>query len=349
MEKKLNLPEEMIRSVLAMFGLETAFGELTEYINWHSSDGEQLLKVIFSVRLESGRRIVVKILREDDDPVKERGKIEKQSEFSAFMRNNGIRTPHRYRTGRGYCGELVFEGIPCHVTAEDWCGEEITEINTGLSYRIGELMARMHVLSFKNQCEIGCGTLFSAAGWNDVDAFEQFCKLCQNEYLDQAVVRQICVLHDEKLNGIREVWDRLPKAAVQGDISINNLTDAPDGLIVFDYNNAGDEVLVSDLVMEGLLTAYEMDLPEGAAPHCREEFFPAFLSGYLSVRKLSSEEADAAWLIYTLYHSLWFTRIVYNDDSLEKLVEKEDYSAANRLLSRMLADMIETDDGRFRK
>jgi len=349
MEEKLHIPEELIRSVLSMFGLETAFGELTEYINWYSNDEERLLKVIFAVRLESGKRVVIKILREDDDPVKEHEKIEKQSEFAEFMRENGIHTPLRYRTGGGYCGELVFEGIPCHVTAEDWCGEVITEINTGLSYRIGELMARMHVLSFENQCEIGCGTLFSAAGWNDVDSFDEFCKLCKNEHLDHAVIGQICKLHDEKLDGIRKVWDRLPKAAVQGDISINNLTDAPEGLIVFDYNNAGDEVLVSDLVLEGLLTAYEMDLPKGADSHCREEFFPAFLSGYLSVRKLSSEEAEAAWEIYTLYHSLWFTRIVYNENSLGKLVEKEDYTAANQLLSQMLADMTETDDGRFRK
>ncbi|MBO4932793.1 MAG: hypothetical protein J6I42_11480, partial [Clostridia bacterium] len=147
---------------------------------------------------------------------------------------------------------------------------------------------------------------------------------------------------------LRSVWDRLPKAAVQGDISINNLVYGKDELTVFDYNNAGDEVLVSDLVMEGLLTAYEMDLPEGTDPGCREQFFPALLNGYLSRRQLSDEEADAAWIIYTLYHALWFTRIIYNENSLGKLVEKEDYESANRLLAQMLADMTETDDGRFR-
>ena len=40
-----------------------------------------------------------------------------------------------------------------------------------LRLRIGELMAHMHILSLENKCEIGCGTLFSAAYWNDVDAF----------------------------------------------------------------------------------------------------------------------------------------------------------------------------------
>jgi len=101
--------------------------------------------------------------------------------------------------------------------------------------------------------------------------------------------------------------------------------------------------------MEGLLTAYEMDLPEGSDQSCREQFFPAMLNGYLSIRRLSEEEANTAWTVYTLYHSLWFTRVVYNDNSLEKLVEKKDYLSANRLLTQMLRDMTESDDGRFRK
>ena len=108
-------------------------------------------------------------------------------------------------------------------------------------------------------------------------------------------------------------------------------------------------MLVSDLVLEGLLTAYEMDLPEGTDQNIREQFFPALLKGYLSHRELSEEEAEVAWIIYTLYHSLWFSRIKYNEDSLEKLVKNEDYLSANRLLVQMLADMSESDDGRFRK
>ena len=118
---------------------------------------------------------------------------------------------------------------------------------------------------------------------------------------------------------------------------------------MFDYNNAGDVVLVSDLVLEGLLTAYEMDLPEGTDQNIREQFFPALLNGYLSHRELSDEEVEVAWIVYTLYRSLWFSRIKYNEDSLEKLVKNEDYLSANQLLNQMLEDMTESDDGRFRK
>ncbi|MBQ7378868.1 MAG: hypothetical protein IJW70_04220 [Clostridia bacterium] len=349
MAEKQKVQESVIHSVLALYGLDTAFCEQREYITYNREHGDNLVKIILSVLLENGKRVVVKILHEQDDLLKDRAKIEKQSAFSEFMRQTGIRTPKRYMANGRYCNEYIYNDLPCNVTVEDWCGDEIMEINTDIAYKIGELMARMHILSLENKCEIGCNTLFSAVYRNDVDAFPDFCEIGKNENLDQTIIEQIKKLHDEKLDTIRAIWERLPMAAVQGDISINNLVYKEDELVVFDYNNAGDEVLISDLVLEGLLTAYEMDLPEGTDQSYRERLFPALLNGYLSIRKLNEEEANTAWIVYTLYHSLWFSKVVYNDDSLEKLVEKEDYAAANRLLKQMLADMTEADDGRFQK
>lgn len=347
MEKDTIFPERTVQAVLRMYGFDGAFCEPKEYISFVDDD-EKLVKLIFSVWLAEEKRVVVKILHEEGDLLADREEIERQSAFSECMRQNGIRTPRRYRANGRYCNEIICHDLPCNVTVEDWCGEEITEINAEIAYRIGELMAEMHLLSLANHCEIGCGTLFSAAYENDVDAFEEFCQICENEHLDQTVVTEIKALRSQKQEKLRAVWDLLPKTAVQGDISINNLVYGEDQLTVFDYNNAGDEVLISDLVMEGLLTAYEMELPAGTDPQVRETFFPALLKGYLSRRSLSIEEADAAWIAYTLYHALWFTRIVYHEDSLEKLVARNDYEAANRLLANMLADMTEADDGRFR-
>ena len=337
----------VIEAILKRYGFP---GDITAQKTYLRSFWEKdRMKLIFRVTLADGRRLVIKLLREEDDLAAERSKGENQSIFSERMRAGGIRTPARYLADGNHCSEWVYHGRPCLVTVEDWCGEEIQQITTDIARRIGGLMARMHTLSLERGYTIGHGTLFSAAYWNDVDCFPQFCEITKDEKLDQDVVGQIKRLREEKLERIRTVWQTLPRAAVQGDISINNLVDAEDGLIVFDYNNAGDEVLVSDLVMEGLLTAYEMDLPEGVPESYRERLFPELLDGYLSVRPLSQAECGAAWEIYTLYHGLWFTRIVYRDDALEALVKRRDYESANRLLKRMLADMMETDDGRFRR
>ncbi len=349
MNQSKDLPESLVSAILERYGFALSFGEMRFYIYHNRKDGEKYIKIIFSVLPEGANRIVIKILYDDAEPQKVREIIEAQSRFSEFMRHNGIATPRRYTVDGRYCSEFMYNGLPCSVTAEDWSGEEVKEIDAGTAYQIGALMARMHMLSLENGCTIGCGTLFSAAYENDVDVYPRFCELCRDEHIEQTVVNRIRELHDVKLQQIRSVWDKLPKAAVQGDISINNLSRDENGLIVFDYNNAGDEVLISDLVLEGLLTAYEMDLPAGTPDSCRELLYPAFLNGYLSVRKLSREEADAARIVYTLYHALWFTRIVYNENSLEKMIEKEDYASANQLLRRMLDDLNETDDGRFGK
>ena len=344
MEKTVEI--EVIETILQLYDFREQVHEQKMYLYGMEEDGR--MKLIFRVALESGKILVMKIFHEDEDLAEEREKVERQSAFSELLRSHGIQTPARYQANGKYCNEYVYHDLPCMVTVEDWCGEEITEINTAIAYQIGELMARMHNISLANKCEIGHRTLFSAAYWSDVDAFPEFCEIAKDEQLDQVIVAQIKALREEKLGRIRATWETLPKAAVQGDISINNLVNTENGLIVFDYNNAGDEVLISDLVMEGLLTAYEMDLPEGTPASYRERLFPEFLKGYLSVRHLSEAECVAAWEVYTLYHGLWFTRIIYNEDSLDRLVKNGDYDSANRLLKQMLADMKETDDGRFR-
>ena len=336
---------EIIEAILKLYGFEEHVVDQKSYI--HAIEENGWMKLIFRVTLGSGRTLVVKLLHEDDDLEIEYQKYEKQSIFSEFMRSRGIRTPARYMTDGRFCVRYVYHDLPCIVTVEDWCGEEITEITVDIAYRIGELMVRMHMLSLENGCEIGHRTLFSAAYWNDVDAYSDFCEITADEKLDRSIIAQIKALREEKLERIRAVWDSLPRAAVQGDISINNLVNSEEGLVVFDYNNAGDEVLISDLVMEGLLTAYEMELPEGMPESYREQLFPELLKGYLSVRPLIEAESAAAWEVYTLYHALWFTRVIYNDESLQKLVENGRCDAANYLLKQMLADMTEADDGRF--
>ena len=344
MDKTIEI--EVIKAILRMYGFEENFTEQKSFLHVIHDDG--YVKLIFSVTLDSGKMLVIKIQHEEADLLQNRKNVENQSAFSEFMRIQGIKTPHRYQADGRYCNEYVYNDIPCNVTVEDWCGEEIKEINTDIAYQIGELMGRMHNISLENECKIGCGTLFSAAYWNDVDAYPKFCEICEDEKLDRKIISKIKALREEKLEQIRSVWETLPKAAVQGDISINNLVYDSLELTVFDYNNAGDEVLISDLVMEGLLTAYEMELPEGVPESYREKIFPTLLKGYLSVRPLSALECDMAWEIYTMYHGLWFSRVMYKENSLENLVKRNDYDAANQLLNQMLADMTEQDDGRFK-
>ncbi len=337
--------KKLLEEVLAAYGFSSAITNTKQYIGYVEEDW---LKFVIGVLLQNGSYLIVKLFREDGGAEKERLKIENQSRFSEILRSKGIKTPKRYHR-ESYATEWVCHGLSCIVTVEDWCGQEITEINTEIAYHIGVLMARIHQIALECQFKIGCGTLFCAAYENDVNAYDDFCTICENEHLDQELVSGIKRHHEEKMARLRAVWDTLPKAATQGDVSINNLVWQDRTLTVFDYNNAGDEVLISDLVLEGLLTEYEMDLPESTPQAYRKQLFPALLRGYLSVRALTEAECAVAWDIYTLYNSLWFRKIVYKDDSLEKLVAAEKYGEANELLTQMLMEITEPDDGRFRR
>ncbi len=351
MNRENFMETEDIEKILRLYGIDEAFDEPTVYIN--DCDGDDYLKLIFSVTLANGKRVVIKLVYGEVlvyGEIKEADLhriLENQSIFSEFMRNQGIRTPKRYQSEGQFCREYIYRSLPCSLTLEDWCGHELTEINIELAEKIGRLMAEMHMISFKHHCEIGRGTLFSAAYANDVEVYEDFCRLCQDERLAQDVVERIKKVYNTHIEKLRAVWDGLPKTALQGDISINNLVYEDGELTIFDYNYAGDEVMVSHLVLEGLLTAYEMELPQDVDKSYREALFPALLKGYLSVRALSEEEMEAAWLIYTTYHALWFSRIKYNEESLEKLVARGDYISANYLLREILNDITEPYNGMF--
>ena len=337
-------------AALAQFGFAASVGEPTVFLHEEYDDG--YFKHIIGVTTADGRRLVLKFVHEFFDGELadlsvQRDIWEKECAFASFLRENGVLTPKYYRADGHFCIETVCSGVPCTVTVEDYCGEEIREITEPLAFRIGALVAGIHMLSLAHGYRIGCNTLFSAAEKNDVDCMDRFRSLAKSEGLDHTLSTQIETWIEFRRAAMIAEWDTLPKSAVQGDISINNLIDTPDGLLVFDYNNAGDVVLVSDLVLEGLLTAYEMDLPENTPASVRERLFPAFLNGYLSVRTLSEAEQRIGWEIYTLYHALWFSRVVYNEDSLEKLLQRGDLDGANALLRRMLDDIMEPYDGRF--
>ncbi len=340
-----------VGEILQAFGFGGNITELKRCIE-NVYDGGNF-KFVISATVDSGERVIVKIFNEYSDPDAEQRRIENESIYSELLRSRGIITPRRYTSGGSYAIRRSLCGVPCIVSVEDWCGEEITAITSEIARDIGALLGRIHLIGLDTGFVIGNMTLLCAAGENDVDAYSEFCEITENENLDSAVVSEIKHIRDGKMAHLREIWDTLPRAATQGDISICNLSKTEKGLAVFDYNHAGDDVLVSDLVLEGLLTANEMDLPPNETEEYRKALFPAFLEGYLSVRRLSEAESNAAWEIYTIYNTIWFSKIIcfsntaHGESSLMSLVEAGKYDAANILIKEMLVGITAKNDGRF--
>ncbi|MHB1154159.1 MAG: hypothetical protein ACYCWE_20510 [Eubacteriales bacterium] len=88
--------------------------------------------------------------------------------------------------------------------------------------------------------------------------------------------------------------------------------------------------------MEGLFIANEMELPEGLTDFDRPELFRRFVQGYIDKRPLTDEELSVTRDIYSACNALWFSKIQNNSDSLEILLEINEYYKANNLLRKIL-------------
>lgn len=238
-------------------------------------------------------------------------------------------------SGNSYCIKYKLNDMFLDVTVEDYLGEEIKTIDFKLAYEIGQLMAKIHNISEKGHCYIGANTIFNVVGYNEVSGYDEFVKLGESGKIDSEMYQKIKKIYCIKIQRIKLLWDKLPRYATQGDFSINNLTYIGEELGIFDYNIAGDETFVGDMVLEGLLTANEMDLADSLSDTNREELFKHFYKGYTSERPLTKDEQHIFNDIYSISSGLWFTKILYNENSLIKLVECNNYHKVNLLLQEI--------------
>lgn len=176
----------------------------------------------------------------------------------------------------------------------------------------------------------------------------EFCEFRKNKVIDFSLYNvplydKIIKLYGERSEKLKRVWDKLPKYATQGDYSINNLTCVNGAIHIFDYNIAGDEVLVSDMIIEGLFIAQEMDLCEGLTDRDRVGLFQSFAKTYMQYRKLTQDEINVMNDIYAVGFPFWWTRIISDEkNSLSKLLEHKNISKVNDFLEETYA-ILSTD------
>lgn len=127
------------------------------------------------------------------------------------------------------------------------------------------------------------------------------------------------------------------RCAVQGDFSTNNVLIDKDGKIVslIDFNIAGSEVLVNDLITQAMFISEIMDLAEGLQDADRFHLFRIFIKEYLRHRPLTEPELAAMNSIYNLASSFFWPVI----EDLEQLLAGGDYQKANEVLEDILQSL----------
>jgi Ser/Thr protein kinase RdoA (MazF antagonist) len=327
-----------IINVLSLYNINSTITGYHFFMNGYNEKTLEV-KVIAKAEFSDRNALVVKFVRENNHS---NNIIEEQSRFSEHLRNYGVLTPKRYKIGDKYCNIYHIDGLTLDVTVEDYIGEEIKVINNELAYKIGQLMGANHCIAEKDNLHINADTIFNVVGYNEVSGYNDFIKLGNNNLIEKSIFDEICTIYEKKLNKIKTVWADLPKYATQGDYSINNLTYIGNELGIFDYNIAGDATLIGDMILEGLLTANEMDLADGLIESDRLELFKSFVKGYIIKRPLSEQEKHIFNDIYTISQALWSSKIIYSDNLLEKLIENNEIEKVTELLQKIYKDI--TDD-----
>lgn len=334
----MNINGKEVSAALNQYGIQDTLRNVTYFIDRYKEGIDPRVKIILKAEVDNGKAYVIKFILEEEHP---QNLIEEQSIFSECMRANGINTPRRFKSNGRYCISFPVKNLICDVTIEEYIGEELKFINNGMAEEIACLMAQMHIISEEINCHIGGNTIWDIFDeTTDISrGYKSFCEYRTNGKYDFTLYNielydKIIILYEERLSRLKDIWYKLPKYATQGDYSINNLV-YDNGKIegIFDYNISGDEVLVSDMIIEGLLVSYEMDLDNSLTDNHKDEIFKVFVRKYMECRKLNQYELNVMDDIYAVVFPFWWTRIIFDkENSLEKHLNDNNLEKVNEFL-----------------
>ena len=322
-----------IQETLLFFGITDNVIKFKELLRYDYDKDSPEIRVIMLANFSNREPVVIKFIKEELHP---QSVIEEQSAFSEQLRTYGITTPKRYFSDGRYCIPLLVSGTYVTVTVEDYAEGELKLVYEELVYKIGALLAQTHNVSFENNLHVNGTVLFNVLADNDLFSYDAFCRLTQNyigTYLD--IIRLIQTLYSERMEALCKL-KTYEKYAVQGDISNNNLYLTSQGeLGLFDYNNCGDNYLLSDAVMQGIFMARLMDYAKPITEEDSERLYISFMRGYSSVRPFTEDELTLIPHIYALTNAFWLSDLVYSDSSLKNLLKSGDVTSAEALIQNI--------------
>ena len=198
------------------------------------------------------------------------------------------------------------------------------------------MLANTHNISEQDNCHVHGDTLFNVMTRNELFSYKAFAEQEPNFAGDDLVVfHQIQHQYDHTMC-VLEKLKEYEMYAVQGDLSDGNLFTTVDGKIgLFDFNNCGDNYLLSDAILGGIFLARLMDYSEVLTDELSIKLFRAFIKGYTSVRPFTQAEIDLIPYIYALTNAFWLSLVKYGDDCLSMLLEHKNHEGASHLLERI--------------
>lgn len=317
--------EDNIRAVLSAFGLPQP--REWRLLPKSAVKRDQLVKVSFN-----GHGPV--LVRFHDPKYYRAGAIDSQTLFRSRLHAGGVPVPALYRDKTGHLlMELVWRGETWTVTVEEWIdGEPPHSVTPSLVSIMGSTLGKMHFLAGNYGPLFGHGTDLSLFGEHDEykENARRLRKALEATGLEMpSALMDAYDLARERLAGM---WGDLPSGPVHGDLAEHNLLldETENVKAVLDFNLAGDEVFVNEVVHTCLR------LPSFGDESLDRDFAARFLRAYEEVRPLSAKERLAAPYLVTVIRPFRLREI----RPIEEAARHGDVAAVRRRLSRLthLAD-----------
>ncbi len=315
-----------------------------EELQRHDSDDEDgQLRVIIKVTPDGFPPLIVKI--KDNRDVSETV-FESQCRFSEALAESGIPTS-RILPVVGENRHVLTTQIdsrPVFVTAEAFMENEVRSVDMETAVKMGTLLARSHNVSEERQCHVPNKVLFDPFEDNELFYALDFLSLGDRMTGENLYLHRKIALEYQRIMAELEPLHLRPRYAVQGDISDCNCFFTSDWEIgFFDFNNAGDNVLFCDAVMQGLFTARLMTYPQDRS-FSDEDLVNAFFRGYCSARPFTEEDKKFYPLLRAVIDAFWVDNIGWSrgngwapckPEALYAAVENEDPQAVQRRLEEI--------------
>ena len=266
-------------------------------------------RFLYRVDLQHGLQLVCRMSREDRYP---RKLIEQQCAFSEKLRAYGLPTAKKYRL-YGKEGSYVFEFQHSHVTLEQYVGHDVNCINLAMLYQLGVLLGRMHYVSERDPSLIDYAPVSGAIRENKA-TFERILIRSDPALLQREDVRAAQILHDRLICQLRATLDELPHGAVHGDLGIfNNVVTVDGKLSIIDFNLAGDEPFLYELLSCFYSSIHKYTWRERWKGIDRQQALEGFLRGYASQRTLTDAEREQFGLASALFDGLFYCKAVLEE------------------------------------
>lgn len=248
--------------------------------------------------------------------------IEKIIEFTKIMSDAGLPFLVPEKTIDGNCyrqhEDLLF------ILERKGNGKEVKRLQLSHIQEIGKLLGKQHAVSATTDFRFGTGTSWGMFGGNETDALGDY---DENEvsYLDlirslnedetvTAELTTIQELYQYRRGQLKNLWSTLPSGPVQGDLCPYNLLFQGDNISgVFDYDIAGDEVLINECIGVAVYLAWHYDFEGKEIP---EERYHAYINAYTSVRPLSNREMEMVPHLFAIIRAFRYDRI---EEGIEKM------------------------------